>query len=156
MFYQDVATECIDDASIPWVPMSEKLPGVMLKYFKLDPTRGEMIVLMKSPAQGQLPKHHHTGTVIVYTLQGRWKYLEHDWVAGPGSLVFETAASSHTPVALPGDDIIALNIVQGELVYLDDEDRIISSDNWKSALQRYLSHCEKHGIDPKDITAFGE
>ncbi|MCA8296754.1 2,4'-dihydroxyacetophenone dioxygenase family protein [Burkholderia sp. AU30198] len=155
MFYESVATECINDDSIPWVPMSENLPDVLLKYFKLDPTRGEIIVLMKSPGRGQLPKHHHTGTVIVYTVQGSWKYIEHDWVAGPGSLVFETAASSHTPQALPGDEVVTFNIVQGELVYLDENDRIISIENWKSALKRYLAHCEKHGIAPKDITAFG-
>ncbi|EGC99719.1 hypothetical protein B1M_35206, partial [Burkholderia sp. TJI49] len=119
------------------------------------PTRGEIIALMKSPGRGQLPKHHHTGTVIVYTLKGRWKYVEHDWVAGPGSLVFETAASSHTPQALPGEEIVTLNIVQGELVYLDENDRILSIENWKSAMQRYLSHCERHRIVPKDITAFG-
>ncbi|MCA8095117.1 2,4'-dihydroxyacetophenone dioxygenase family protein [Burkholderia anthina] len=130
MFYQEVATECIDDASIPWVPMSEHAPEV-------------------------LPKHHHTGTAIVYTVQGSWKYIGHDWVAGTGSLVFETAASSHMPQALPGDDIITFSIVQGELVYLDENDRIISTENWKSALHRYLSHCERHGIVPKDVTAFG-
>ncbi|MDN7939717.1 2,4'-dihydroxyacetophenone dioxygenase family protein [Burkholderia multivorans] len=155
MFYENVATECIDDASIPWVPMSDKLPDVLLKYFKLDPTRGEIIALMKSPGHGRLPKHHHTGTVIVYTLQGRWKYIEHDWVAGPGSLVFETAASRHTPEALLGDDIVTLNIVQGDLVYLDEEDRVLSIENWKTAMQRYRTHCERNGIVPKDISAFG-
>ncbi|AOI89595.1 cupin [Burkholderia pseudomultivorans] len=155
MFYENVATECIDDASMPWIPMSADLPDVKVKYFKLDPTRGEIIVLLKSPAHAQLPKHHHTGTVIVYTLSGRWKYVEHDWVAGPGSLVFETAASRHTPQALPGDEIVTLNIVQGELIYLDDEDRIISTQNWSSALQHYLSYCAGNGTTPKDITAFG-
>ena len=51
---------------------------------------------MKAPLDVQLPKHHHTGTVMVYTIEGKWKYKEHDWVAGPGSIVYETAASTHT------------------------------------------------------------
>jgi hypothetical protein len=33
-------------------------------------------------------------------VQGRWKYREHDWVAGPGSVVIETAAMEHTRQAL--------------------------------------------------------
>lgn len=156
MFYESVATECIDDASLPWVPMSRSLPNVLLKYLKLDPIRGEMYVLMKAPANGRLPKHHHTGTVVVYTLEGQWKYVEHDWVAGPGSLVFETAASSHTPQALEGDDVLALNIVQGELIYLDENDQIVSKENWKTSMERYLAYCEAHHIEPKDITAFHE
>ncbi len=155
MFYEQVATACIDDAAIPWVPMSAKTPDVLLKYFKLDPTRGEIIVLLKAPSRRQLPKHHHTGTVIVYTLKGSWRYIEHDWIAGPGSVVFETAGTSHTPQALPDDDeVITLNIVQGDLIYLDDKDQVVSIENWKSAMQRYLAYCEEAGITPRDITAF--
>ena len=30
--------------------------------------------MMKAPAGVQLPKHHHTGTVMVYTIEGKWKY----------------------------------------------------------------------------------
>ena len=42
------------------------------------------------------------------TVQGRWKYLEHNWVAGPGSVVIETSTSRHTPQALADgtDDVI--------------------------------------------------
>ena len=38
---------------------------------------------------------------MVYTVKGSWRYLEHDWTAVPGSFVYETAASKHTPV-VPG------------------------------------------------------
>jgi 2,4'-dihydroxyacetophenone dioxygenase len=156
MFYENVATECIDDASIPWVPFAPYSADVLLKYFKLDPIRGETITLLKARAGAQMLKHHHTGTVIVYTLKGRWKYAEHDWVAGPGSIVFETAGSSHTPVALAGDDeIIALNIVQGDLLYLNDKDQVIAMENWKTGLERYLAYCEANSVVPKDLTAFG-
>ena len=91
----------------------------------------------------------------VHTLSGKWKYVEHDRVAGPGSVVFETAASEHTPEALPDEgEVIALNIVVGELVDLDDKNNVIAIENWKTALQRYLAHCRDHGIEPEDLTAF--
>jgi 2,4'-dihydroxyacetophenone dioxygenase len=154
MFYKNVATECIDDASIPWVPFSPYSSEVLLKYFKLDPIHGETITLLKALAGTQMPKHHHTGTVIVYTLKGRWKYAEHDWVAGPGSVVFETAGSSHTPVAVDGEEIIALNIVQGDLLYLNESDQVIAIENWKTGMERYLAYCEANRLVPKDLTAF--
>ena len=84
MLYEHVDTAVIDGESLPWIPFTPYAQNVLLKYFKLDPIRGEWIVMMKSPIDMQLPKHHHTGTVMVYTIEGQWKYKEHDWIAGPG------------------------------------------------------------------------
>jgi hypothetical protein len=155
MQYEQIRTAVIDDESLPWVPFAPYSSDVFLKYFRLDPVRGEIIALMKAPATMRLPKHHHSGTVIVYTIKGRWKYAEHDWTAGPGSIVFETAAESHTPEAVPGDgDVLALNIVVGDLIFLDDQDRVLAIENWKTALKRYQEYCRAAGIEPRDITAF--
>jgi len=96
--------------------------------------------------------------VIVYTVQGRWKYREHEWIAEPGSIVYETAGSSHTPEALPPDsggaDIVTLNIIQGELLFVNDKGHVLAAENWKSGLDRYLAFCDANGIAPKDLTAF--
>ena len=155
MFYESVQTCVIDDESLPWVPFTPYADNVLLKYLKLDPIRGEMIVLLKAPAGMQLPKHHHSGTVIVYTLEGRWKYHEHDWIAGPGSIVYETAASSHTPQAIDGSGhVVVLNIVVGDLIFMDEKDNVLAIENWKTSMQRYLAHCKKTGVTPRDLTAF--
>ncbi|HET8881936.1 MAG TPA: 2,4'-dihydroxyacetophenone dioxygenase family protein [Solimonas sp.] len=155
MNYENINTGCIDVESLPWVPFTPYSPDVMLKYIKLDPVRGEMIVLLKAPGDMQMPRHHHTGTVIVYTISGKWKYVEHDWVAGPGSVVFETASTEHTPQALAdGGEVLVLNIIVGELVYLDADDKVIAIENWKTGMQRYLDHCKAHGIEAQDITSF--
>jgi 2,4'-dihydroxyacetophenone dioxygenase len=156
MYHEHVQTSVIDDESLPWVPFAPYSNDVFLKYFKLDPIRGEMIVLMKVPAGMELPRHHHSGTAIVYTIKGRWKYKEHDWIAGPGSVVFETAASSHTPEAVSREGhVLVLNIVVGDLIFLSEEGQVLAIENWKTGLQRYLSFCERAGIIPRDLTAFG-
>ena len=93
MFFEHVEASCISDESMPWMPLG-LAPGVEVKFFKADPIRGEVIALLKAPADAKLPRHHHSGTVVVYTLKGKWKYKEHDWIAGPGSIVYETAAST--------------------------------------------------------------
>ena len=157
MLYEHVDTALIDGESLPWVPFTPYAENVLLKYFKLDPIRGEWIVLMKAPLDMQLPKHHHTGTVMVYTIEGNWKYEEHDWVAGPGSIVYETAASTHTfEVVAEGESGYVTTLVQvtGDLLFVDDKGNIVAQENWKTGLQRYLAYCEQHCIQPKDLTAF--
>ena len=157
MLYEQIDTAVIDGESLPWVPLTPYTDKILLKYFKLDPIRGEWIVLMKAPRGVSLPKHKHTGTVLVYTIEGKWKYEEHDWVAGPGSIVYETAASTHTfEVVAEGASgyVITLVQVNGDLLFLDDKDNIVAQENWKTSLQRYLAYCEQHGIKPKDLTAF--
>ena len=112
---------------------------------------------MKVPPGVQLPKHHHTGTVMVYTIEGKWKYEEHDWVAGPGSIVYETAGSAHTfEVVAAGGDVCVLTLVQvtGDLLFLGENDNVIALENWKTSMQRYLAYCKQHGLEPKDLTAF--
>jgi quercetin dioxygenase-like cupin family protein len=156
MYHQHVQTAVIDDEQLPRVPFAPYSNDVYLKYFKLDPIRGEMIVLMKVPAGIELPRHHHSGTVIVYTIEGRWKYKEHDWIAGPGSVVFETAASSHTPQAVSKEGSVqVLNIIVGDLVFQTEDGQVLAIENWRTGLQRYLAFCEQAGITPRDLTAFG-
>jgi 2,4'-dihydroxyacetophenone dioxygenase len=155
MFHEHVRTCLVDDEALPWVPFVPYSNEVLLKYFRLDPIRGEVIVLVKVPAGGELPRHHHSGTVIVYTIEGRWKYKEHDWIACPGSVVFETAASVHTPEAVSREGhVVALNIVVGDLVFFGDDGQVLAIENWKSGLERYLAYCHRRGIVPKDLTSF--
>jgi 2,4'-dihydroxyacetophenone dioxygenase len=159
MLYEQIQTACINDSDLPWVPFTPYSERVLIKYFKLDPIRGETIALMKAPAKGQMPRHRHTGTVIVYTVAGRWKYREHDWIAEKGSIVYETAGSSHTPEALPPiageDEIVTLNIIQGELLFVDDAGRVLAAEDWRSGWERYSAFCRAKGIETKDLTAFG-
>ncbi|MBK5356105.1 2,4'-dihydroxyacetophenone dioxygenase family protein [Pseudomonas sp. TH41] len=156
MLYESIDTAAINDEDLPWVPFAPYSDEVFIKYIKCDPVRGETITLLKAPAGTTLPRHYHTGTVIVYTVKGGWKYLEHDWISKPGGLVFETAGTSHTPIALEeyGDEIITLNITQGDLLYYDENDNICAIENWKSSVERYRAFCEANDIEAKDITSF--
>jgi len=154
MYFKTVDTAVIDAESMPWMPFVPYTNDVLLKLLKVDPIRGEWITLLKAPAGLQLPKHHHSGTVHVYTVSGRWRYLEHDWVAGPGSFVFETAGTQHTPVGVGDDEIITLNIVQGDWDLIGPEGQVLAIENWKSMMQRYLAFCETQGIQAQDVSSF--
>jgi hypothetical protein len=56
-----------------------------------------------------------------YTMRGRWRYLEHDWIAEPGTYIHEPAGEAHTLV-ITGDSpepMMAFFVVEGGLIYLD-------------------------------------
>jgi len=42
--------------------------------------------------------HYHVAGVHGYTMRGRWRYLEHDWIAEPCTYIYEPAGEAHTLV----------------------------------------------------------
>lgn len=153
-FANAVGAAVTDVEALPWIPFLPYSEELKLKIIRLNPVNGEWVSLLRVPAGMEMPKHYHSGTVHVYTLAGSWGYKEHDWTAGPGSFVFETAASAHTPVAQPGEDVVTLNIVMGDWNIVDENDAVLAVENWKTMLKRYDDYCAANGIDPVDITSF--
>lgn len=156
MNYEKITTSYIDAESYPWIPLVPYSDKVFIKLLKAEPVSGTFITLLKGPGTLQLPKHHHCGIVIVYTIKGRWKYKEHDWTAVEGSVVYETAATSHTPMGASEGEVITLNIQVGDSIYLDDQGKMLAIENWKTMLDRYLAFCKREGIAPIDVTNFSE
>lgn len=155
MKLDDVDTRCITDDSLPWLPLAPYAGLASVKLLSADPLRGELILVLRAPPGVQLPQHRTSGSTTIYTVQGRWKYREHDWVAGPGSLVIEPASVLHTPQTLGDgtDDVLLFLLVAGDLQLLDAEGRVIGVENWRSAVSRYLDYCSANGIEPRDITS---
>ena len=154
MYYETIDTALIDVESLPWMPFAPYSDDFLIKLIKVDPVRGEWITLLKVPPNSVLPKHHHSGTVMVYTLTGSWKYLEHDWIGTPGSFVFETAGSCHTPASVGDDEVITLNIIQGDWNLMSPEGAVLAIENWRTMMERYLAFCKTKGITPLDVSSF--
>jgi hypothetical protein len=55
-------------------------------------SRGYWMNLLKVRKSGVLSRHRHPQPVHGYVLKGRWRYLEHDWVAQEGGYVYEAPA----------------------------------------------------------------
>ena len=62
--------------------------------------------------------------VIGYVIKGRWKYLEHDWIAEEGSFVYEPPGEIHT-LTVPADcaEMITFFNISGAMIYLDADGR---------------------------------
>jgi quercetin dioxygenase-like cupin family protein len=150
----EIVTANVKADSVPWVPFVPYSDEVELKYFKIDPIHGEIVVSMKFPPGIELPTHYHTGTVIGHTMKGAWRYLEHDWVSEAGDTVYETAASSHTPASVGTEDAEVFFVIIGELLFLDGDGNIIARENWKTSIERYENYCREHGLEAQDLTSF--
>lgn len=149
---RELETQYVGGEDLPWVPFTPFTDQVHLKYYKIDPVHGEIVASMRMPAGMTLPIHYHTGIVILYTVSGAWRYIDHPWVARAGDAVYETAGSSHAPEALEDTEIFM--ILVGELLFLDENGQMIAQENWKTSVARYQAYCEEQGLEPVAITSF--
>jgi 2,4'-dihydroxyacetophenone dioxygenase len=82
-----------------WVPQGE---NVWFRPLCLNRSQGYWMNLLRVRKSGVLSRHRHPQAVHGVVLKGRWRYLEHDWVAEEGSYVFEPPGETHTLV-VPDD-----------------------------------------------------
>ncbi len=140
----------INVEEIPWVPQGER---VWFKPLRFDLATGRWINLLKVQGSGRVNRHRHTGgQVMGFCTKGSWHYLERDWVATPGTLVYEPPGDIHTLVVDEGvEEMQTLFILEGTVQYLDDSDNLIYQDDVFSKLERYTKFCAEQSIEPLDL-----
>ena len=76
-------------------------PGIHIKPLRLDPEKGQ-VVLMATMAPGcLLPIHYHTGTAEVYTFSGCWRYAEYPDQPQTAGTTCTSPAARCTPSTAP-------------------------------------------------------
>jgi quercetin dioxygenase-like cupin family protein len=151
--YETLHRSGADVPAVPFTPYSE---DVTIKLLHVDPVSGQLCVILSAPGGTGLGMHKHYGSVVLYTIKGAWRYLEHDWVSRAGDFVYETAGSSHTFFVEPGETTEAFIIVEGALEFIDEQGNTIAIEDWRTMYQRYLDYCEQEGLEPVDVTRFDE
>jgi 2,4'-dihydroxyacetophenone dioxygenase len=148
---EELHASCVNQAELPFFDYA---PGVQLKLLKVNKVSGQIVMLLKAEPGSYLGRHKHYGTVCVYTLSGKWRYVEDDWRASTGSFVYEPAGSIHTFEADKQEGLLAFLVMEGSLEFLTEKNESIGIDNWQSFLKRYYDHCSKAGIPIQEITKF--
>jgi len=139
----------VDSEALPWVPQGER---VWFKPLRFDLTNGRWVNLLKITGGGKVNRHRHSGgQVLGYVLKGGWRYLERDWVARPGTFVYEPPGDIHTLVVDEGEEMQTLFLLEGVIQYLDEEDRVIYQDDVFTKLERYHSYCRASGLPIVDL-----
>lgn len=135
----------VDTEDMPWIPYDDGT--CHFKPIRFDFTTGTWTYLFKIKENATLTRHRHTGgSVIGFNIQGTWRYAERDWVAKPGTFIFEPPGDIHTLIT--GDEeVITLFILGGSLQYFDEENNIIGQDDIFEVYKRYCTFCEQNGYE---------
>ena len=135
-----------------WIPYAE---GVWLQPCSFDLSAGALSLVLKGLPGASLGVHYHVGQVYGFTLNGNWRYLEHDWIAGPGTFVFEPAGEAHSLVVTEDspEPAVIFFMISGALVYLDKPENgtFAAYEDAFSALEFFRSGYREAGIDPAEL-----
>jgi 2,4'-dihydroxyacetophenone dioxygenase len=134
----------LDGDEREWVPQS---PTVSFKPLILSVSQGFYINILRVRSSGVLSRHRHTGPVHALTLRGKWRYLEHDWVATAGDYAFEPPGETHTLV-VPDDvqEMATLFHVTGGYIYVDPFGVALGYEDVFTKLEHAVRHYDAVGL----------
>lgn len=144
--HQDLSDEQL------WVPQTET---VSFRPLCLSVSGGYYVNLLRVRGSGMLSRHRHPGPVHGFVLKGKWRYLEHDWIAQEGSYVFEPPGEIHTLV-VPDDveEMITLFFVTGSLLYCDESGNVVGADDVFTKLEMARKHYTSIGLGEGFVKQF--
>lgn len=117
---------------LPWAQWSD---SIWVKLLRCDEPTGVYVLLTRFKAGTQLPKHRHFGAVYAYTIAGRWRYLEYEWVATTGDFVYEQPGAEHTLVT--DEDTEVVFTIEGGLVLMGENGELFMYEDLATARERY-------------------
>lgn len=133
-----------DDDERFWVP--DTAPDCWTRPLMFDLASGSHVELFRVRKGGVLGRHLHPSPVHGFVLNGRFRYLEHDWVAETGGYVFEPPGEVHTLTCDEVDEMKSLFFIMGPIIYMDDDDRVVMVDDNRQMIDRCRAHYAKVGL----------
>jgi len=135
-----------------WVPYAD---GVWLQPCCFNVTSGGFSVVLKGMPSRRIGTHYHVGTVQGYTMRGHWRYLEHDWIAKPGTYIYEPAGEAHTLVITEDspEPMVAMFVVESGLIYLDKAEHggFAAYEDGFTLLELCRKYYRDAGLDPGQL-----
>jgi len=148
----DLAIAALPDDERVWVPQAD---NVWFRPLLLNTVNGGWCNLLRVRRSGVLSRHRHPMAVVGYVIRGRWRYLEHDWIAEEGSFVYEPPGEIHTLV-VPADctEMITFFNIGGAMIYLDDDGRQNGYEDVWSKIDLCRNHYESVGLGAHFVQQF--
>lgn len=147
-----VIGKAIPDDERVWVPQA---PNVWFRPLCLNVSQGYWMNLLRVRKAGVLSRHRHPQAVHGMVLKGRWRYLEHDWVATEGSYVFEPPGETHT-LYVPEDveEMITYFQVNGVMYYVDPWGKHTGYEDVFTKIDNCRKHYEAVGLGSGFVDQF--
>jgi 2,4'-dihydroxyacetophenone dioxygenase len=148
----EIAVSALPDDERVWVPQAR---DVWFRPLLLNTVTGGWCNLLRVRKSGVLPRHRHPMIVVGYVIKGRWRYLEHDWVAEEGSFVYEPPGEIHTHV-VPEDcaEMITFFNIAGAMIYLDDTGRQVGYEDVFTKIDMCRMHYAGVGLGADYVQQF--
>lgn len=149
---QDLVTKAVPEDERLWVPQAE---NVWFRPLLLDRVSGMWVNLLRVRKTGILSRHRHPAPVHGYVIKGKWRYLEHAWVAEEGDYVYEPPGEVHTLINCEGaDEMITLFHISGALIYIDEEGKACGFDDVHTKIAMCHRHFEEVGLGGDYVETF--
>lgn len=135
-----------------WVPQTA---SVSFRPLLLCASRGYWMNVLRVRKAGVLSRHRHPQPVHGYVLRGRWRYLEHDWVATEGSYVYEAPGETHTLVV--DEDVAEMMTmfqVNGCMIYVDPDGRTQGYEDVFTKIEMCRRHYAAVGLGEDFVQQF--
>lgn len=134
----EIAVRALPEDERVWVPQAK---DVWFRPLMLNTRHGQWCNLLRVRRAGVLSRHLHPNPVHGFVLKGRWRYLEHDWVAETGSYVFEPPGEIHT-LTVPDDcaEMITFFNITGCMIYVDEAN---AHSGYEDVFTK-IDMCRKH------------
>jgi len=126
--------------------------GHWTRPLMFDVAGGITAVAMHYPTPGMIGRHSHDGPVFAYTIEGSWFYPEHDWVATPGTFVWEPTGDIHSFTVK--ESMTAIFIMHGGLVLFDADDKPTGYQNVLSLLGECDQYYREQGLGEDYVKQF--
>jgi hypothetical protein len=131
------------EAESPWVPFG---PGAAIRHLAFDVRRNAFSNVLWVKSKGVVGTHKHRGTVVMFCLEGSVRYLEYDWVATPGSFIYETPGLTHTLVSDHPDGVKLFGWLEGPIEFFDEEGNFVETIDVWWFMNHYETYCRENGI----------
>ncbi|MGH8713483.1 MAG: 2,4'-dihydroxyacetophenone dioxygenase family protein [Casimicrobiaceae bacterium] len=148
----ELAVAAIPDDERIWVPQA---PDIWFRPLLLNTVAGGWCNLLRVRRSGILSRHRHPMLVVGYVIKGRWRYLEHAWMAEEGSFVYEPPGEVHTLV-VPDDcaEMITFFNIAGAMIYLDGSGRQTGYEDVFTKIDMCRRHYAATGLGARYVDQF--
>jgi 2,4'-dihydroxyacetophenone dioxygenase len=149
---KDIVVHAIPADERIWVPQAE---SVWFRPLMLNTLNGSWCNLLRVRRAGILSRHRHPAPVHGYVLKGRWRYLEHDWIANEGDYVFEPPGETHTLVVDPDvEEMITFFQISGCMYYVDERGNHTGFEDVFSKIDMCRNHYSQCGLGDDYVDQF--
>lgn len=148
----EIVTMAIPEDARVWVPQADR---VFFRPLFFNTTNGQWCNLLKVCKSGFLSRHRHPAPVHGYVVKGKWRYLEHDWIATAGSYVFEPPGEIHTLVVDEDcDEMITFFNISGAMIYVDEAGQTVGYEDVHTKIEMCRNHYTKVGLGADYVNQF--